>query len=186
MHLLDVRSIARRALVASALAPVLILTGCDKPFYARNVYFNNSDDRGSRTAVAVVALTESEFKELQAVQALDKRAAFERDMEEPTGRWAHRSKVVELTSKKADHLILGKNDELWKNFRNAKNGVGAPAVWFAVLVVDTNWTPKVQEEWIACYKASPDDELGELPAVEFNWTPTKGVACLSKEGTGGH
>jgi hypothetical protein len=158
-------------LAVTLVACVMTLGGCDKPFIARDVYFDNSADRGTETTrVVLVALSQDEWGSVErsAKTVTEREADFLAKME---GEWGGRVRPVELEGASERHLVLAKSDPLWKSLPKAKDQKGNPVVWCTLIVVSKNW--KSGDRWAAAYRGAPADAISEdQPAVTFKWVTT--------------
>lgn len=165
------------------------LGGCERPFIARDIYFDNSADRDTEvTQVVLVALSQDEY---QSVGKSDKPST-ERESEfesKVAGAWGPRARVVRFTGPSDTHVVLSKGDPLWKAFRAAKDAKGNPAEWCALIIVAKDW--KEGDRWSTAYRAAPADEIpDDRPAVTFKWTlegpgGAGAPVCLSKQDPAG-
>lgn len=181
------RPLLRTVTIAIIALLALGQVGCQpaKPFLARDVWFNATQCRSENNTVAVVALTQSEWENLEVNFAKfnkPKERLVELD-KKLQGDWAGRSTVVKLEGR-TEHRILSRTDPKWADFRARKDAKGESTAWFALLVLQTNWSSDESDRWRAGYKAGPDDTLGEdVVNVNFAWiqdAKSGGPALLSQ------
>jgi len=181
----------------SLLLMLLVLTcfgqtGCGKSFVARNVYFDTTNSPGRYSEVAVVALSDAEWRglvksEVYSKNALERKTVLDEKLQK--GEWRNRSVKRDLDGKKPDNRLLSAQDSAWSKFRSAKDANGDPADWLVVIVVQTNWRDEgEQDRWFASYRGGPEDALPEgMQAVYFGWVEkTHGpeiISTLSVSGT---
>lgn len=159
----------RRGL-APILTALLTVTGCSG-FTPRDVHFDNSKDPGSKTCVALVALSEEEYESLRRKPCADEtfaevRASLDSD-------WKHRSRTLEFRDK-ADHVIATRGDgTLWNEFRNARST--APhkheMCWLALIIVDSNFRADPNGNiWLSAVRAAPANrEEAAGDDLHFRW-----------------
>lgn len=179
-------SIRNRLLLLLVMAGFAVpLVGCDKPFIARDVYFDNSADRETeRTEVVLVALSQDEWGSVEKTAKSD--AERSKDfVAKVDADWNGRAKLVALDGASEMHMVLSKGDPMWKSFLKAKDPKGNPAVWCALIVVSKNW--KTGDRWASAYRGAPDDQIpAEQVAVTFKWVAERSggggkPVCLSSQ-----
>lgn len=184
------RSGNRVVAMLGLLVVTISLVGCSAPsFTPRDVYFDNRQDRGALTTVAVVALTDTEMGWLNSLGGPEQRSAALTPKLGAECEWSSRSRVVDLRAKD-DHLLLPKGDPLWKSFQKSAASGKDPARWLTLIVLDTNWLPSATERAFGYYQGSPDELPEECVSVKFGWVTssaqpgTLGVKCYTKDPTG--
>lgn len=162
-------------LIFGLLCSIAFLGGCTPRFVARDVYYDNTlAPRFSKTEIALVALSQEEYKRLESMKS--EESELQKKGEEhlrlvTEGDWSGRSVKREISGDNNSFKVVGNDDPVWGRFRSAKDPKGNPAVWCVLVVLKKDWIGG--DKAYAGYQGNPDEFNKDLPSVSFQWKPSE-------------